>query len=548
MQKITTLFLLGLGLYGYSQDILWEKSYGGQHAEYLFDAQPTADYGFILAGSSLSKKTGKKTEDNNGDLDFWLWKMDEKGQDEWQKNIGGSGADLLQSIRTTQDGGFILAGTSESNKGFAKLHDGKGKEDYWIIKLNAKGDEQWQQTFGGSGQDRVTAVIQTRDGGYFIGGSSSSSPDKKNLQDPTGKSEASRGNLDYWVIKLDSKGKMEWQKTMGGQYADILESLQQTTDGGYILGGYSNSPSGVLEDGRRSDKTEEVLGYGDFWIVKLDAKGEEEWQQTLGGEGDDHLYSIIQTQDGNYIAAGNSNSNRLPKGGSTRDTDFWLIKLDEYGQPLWSRTYDFGKTDILTSLTENKDRTLMVGGYSKSSNVPGSKKKDKEGINDYIALKLSATGDELWSKTVGSNGEDLLKKLVETRDGGYILAGTSTPNPASVTAYNKGNSRDRNTAIGKNDFWVVKLLDKDKPKDNRLNIQAVPNPAQQFTNVIVGYEYNTGNPFVYDLGGRLLQSFAIENRTVPVDLSTYPEGIYIVQIKTDVQEDSVKVVKGIEKH
>ena len=100
----------------YSQDILWEKSYGGKHAEYLFDVIPTPDYGFILAGSSLSKKTGNKTEDNRGDLDYWVWKMDEKGTPEWQKSFGGSGVDILYSVRITNDGGFILAGTSSSNK------------------------------------------------------------------------------------------------------------------------------------------------------------------------------------------------------------------------------------------------------------------------------------------------------------------------------------------------------------------------------------------------------------------------------------------------
>jgi hypothetical protein len=121
----------------YSQDILWEKSYGGTHADYLFDAQPTADYGFILAGSSLSNKTGNKTDDNQGDLDYWIWKMDEKGDLDWQKSFGGSGFDLLQSIKNTRDGGFILAGTSSSRTGFQKKEDCKGITDYWVIIFNS---------------------------------------------------------------------------------------------------------------------------------------------------------------------------------------------------------------------------------------------------------------------------------------------------------------------------------------------------------------------------------------------------------------------------
>jgi hypothetical protein len=167
-----------------AQDILWEKSYGGKHADYLFDAQPTADYGFILAGSSLSSKTGNKTDDNHGDLDYWIWKMDEKGDLDWQKSFGGSGFDLLQSIKNTRDGGFILAGTSNSPKDFQKKEPCKGLADYWVIKLDAKGEELWQRTLGGSGQDELLCAFQTRDGGYMLGGSSSSSTEINNLHNP----------------------------------------------------------------------------------------------------------------------------------------------------------------------------------------------------------------------------------------------------------------------------------------------------------------------------------------------------------------------------
>ena len=160
-------FLLFASFFMQGQDILWEKSYGGKNADYLFDAQPTADNGFILAGSSLSGKTGNKSAGNNGDLDYWVWKMDASGQLDWQKSLGGSGFDLLQSIKGTQDGGFILAGTSSSNQGMDKQSDSKGLSDFWVVKLDAKGQEQWQQTIGGSGQEDLLAVLPTKDGGYL---------------------------------------------------------------------------------------------------------------------------------------------------------------------------------------------------------------------------------------------------------------------------------------------------------------------------------------------------------------------------------------------
>jgi hypothetical protein len=635
----------------HSQDILWEKSYGGKHAEYLFDAQPTADYGFILAGSSLSNKSGNKTDNNKGDLDYWVWKMDEKGELDWQKSFGGSGFDLLQSIKNTRDGGFILAGTSSSNSDFQKKDSCRGVTDFWVIKLDAKGEEVWQKTIGGSGQDELLCAFQTRDGGYMLGGSSSSSPRPltpeggteennsiKNLKpDLYAKTEKSRGNMDYWIVKLDKEGTVLWQKTYGGEYADLLRSMEQTKDGGYILGGYSNSS-------QSGEKVDANTGIGDYWIVKIDDVGSIEWQKTYGGNGDNQLYVIHQTEDGGYITGGNSNSTTplTSLGGSVRSgTDFWVLKLDENGAVLWTETYDYGKVDILTSLVENKDHTYLIGGYAQndsSNSLEKVIKKDEEGINDYIALKIDDKGAVLWDKTVGSNGEDILRKLIETRDGGYLMAGTSnaqstsgtsnklakkfnngvsneqlqnatnevnnaimdmskdlnndiqdkltkttgkindaisketdsrvklglnTPTGAlSLPSLGSGNSasdsnssnaqnekklpasKDKFTSFGSNDFWVVKLKDKNKPKVIKVDIEAIPNPAVNFTNIIIGYEFENGTATVVDMMGRTLQQFKISSRTIPVDLSNYPNGVYIVNIKTNVQSDGVKVIKG----
>lgn len=553
MKKLYLLLPLILPLFTYSQDILWEKSYGGTNADYLFDAQPTADYGFILAGSSLSNKTGNKDDDNHGDLDYWIWKMSEKGDLVWQKSIGGNGFDLLQSIKNTRDGGFILAGTSSSSKGFQKNEDCKGITDFWVIKLDATGGEQWQRTIGGFGQDELLCAFQTKDGGYILGGSSSSNPPVISPVKPDGKStattkadlfnksEKSRGNMDYWIVKLDNQGHIEWQKTYGGQYADILRSMEQTTDDGYILAGYSNSPIS-------GEKTENNKGIGDYWIIKINDTGEIQWQNTYGAEGDDQPYVIHQTKDGGYIVGGNSNSkNALTTLGGivSNGTDYWVLKLDAEGGVIWTKTYDFGKVDILTSLVENQDQSYLIGGYAQSENRSPREglvgkatsliTKEKDGINDYIALKIDDKGEEIWNKSVGSGGEDILRKLVETRDGGYLMAGTS----------NSGASKDKNGSIGGNDFWVVKLKDKTKVEKVKSSIEAIPNPVITHTNVIIGYDFKEGTASVVDMTGRILQEFAINSRTVPVNLSRYSEGIYIINIKTDVKTESVKVIKSV---
>jgi hypothetical protein len=523
-QLICCLSLITVSAASYAQDILWEKSYGGKHADYLFDAQPTADYGFILAGSSLSDKTGNKTESGRGSLDYWIWKMDEKGDIDWQKSFGGSGSDLLKCIRLTNDGGFLLAGTSDSPKGLDKKDDSHGGNDFWLIKLDATGNEQWQKVIGGRGQDDLATSIQTRDGGFLIGGSSLSSKSGD-------KTDVNRGNMDYWLVKLSSKGEIEWQRTFGGKYLDELRSFEQTTDDGYIVGGYSNSPD-------TGDKTDKNYGTGDYWILKLDDKGSITWQKTFGGDKDDQLAVVHQTYDGGYIIGGHSDSqaSNNKKISSDKGSDFWILKLTSDGNSSWQQTYNIGQADVLTSITENADYTFLVAGHAKSE-VSG-KKVDKKEINDYVALKIDEKGDEKWRKTVGSSGEDVLRKLIETRDGSYILAGTS-----------KGaSSRDKNTNIGKHDFWVVKLKDKEKPKEKPKPVEAFPNPTDGYTNIIVGYEYKKGWATLYDLSGHQLQRFRITDRTIPINLSGLPEGIYLVQIGTDESTDSVKIIKGMPKN
>jgi len=625
--------LLILQTFSYSQKIQWEKSYGGKHDDYLMDLKPTPDYGFVLVGSSLSKKSGNKSQDNNGDLDYWIWKMKENGDLDWQKNIGGSGSDFLQSIALTNDAGYILAGTSNSDKGFDKEDASIGQDDFWIIKLNAKGEQEWQKTIGGSGQEKLQSIQQTKDGGYIIGGSSSSEPSiKTEFAKNEEKTSINYGNLDYWMVKIDKKGTIEWQQTYGGVYADELRSMEQTIDGGYIVGGYSNSPTS-------GNKADDNKGIGDYWVVKIDKKGTIEWQKTIGGNKDDQLYVVHQTYDKGYILGGNSNSGSSEdkRSDNSSGTDFWVVKLDQSGKQVWQETYDFGKVDILTSLVENADHTILLGGFAQGEIVTG-KQKAKKGTDDFIALKIDEKGTILWDKIVGSEGKDILKKVIETRDGGYLMAGTSNPFPSALAnsqsgtngflgngnnqqlnnaknelnsaikeqgdAINKsinetttditnktketlgltdssplkigsgtnalnggllngfdgGNnsssetqkklpsSRDKNTSYGNFDFWVVKLKDDGKPEKEKLKIEVSPNPTTAYTNIVIGYDYETGTATVVDLAGHVIQKIDITSRTVPIDLSKVPEGIYIVNINTNVQNDGVKIIKGISKN
>lgn len=504
-----------------AQDILWEKSYGGVHSEYLADAQATPDYGFILGGSSLSGKSGNKLQKSAGDFDYWIWKMNEKGDLDWQQSFGGSGSDFLSGIRFTMDGGYILGGTSNSPKSGDKNRNGYGKEDFWIIKLNAEGGEEWQRTIGGAGTDILKIIRPTSDGGYIIGGSSDSKISGE-------KTQPHYGSLDFWVLKLNSGGGIEWQKVFGGRFTDRLEALEPTRDGGYIVGGWSNSPLS-------GNKTEDSFGEGDYWILRLNNMGEILWQRTLGGEKDDHLYVVKESLEGGFFLGGNSRSgiSGTKDVANGKGSDFWVMHLDEEGEILWQKTYDFGENDVLTSMTENEDGSLLIGGHAKTENT-GLTRADKKGVNDYLALKITSNGEELWRKSIGSAEEENLKALIETRDGGYLFAGTSAGGP----------SRDKNTGQGQSDFWVVKLKDKDKKEKERIEgLEAYPNPVGHYTNIVVNHEFEEGILRVFDLNGREVLSFEVQHRLIPLNLQGLATGIYIVNVTTEVATHSVKILK-----
>ncbi|HCK22885.1 MAG TPA: T9SS C-terminal target domain-containing protein [Bacteroidetes bacterium] len=237
-------------------NLLWQNTIGGSGNDLLFDVEATDDSGFLLGGYSDSDLSGDKTEDGRGGYDYWVVKVNALGAQEWQRTLGGSSNDYLFSLAPSGDGGFLLGGYSDSELSGDKVETGPGGFDYWILKLDASGNEVWQNTIGGSLDDYLFSIAPSTDGSYLLGGHSQSgiSGDK---------TDASRGDFDYWAVEVDASGSIAWQTTIGGSMAENLRSATATTDGGYLLGGYSSS-------GISGDKTEESLGSNDYWIVRLE--------------------------------------------------------------------------------------------------------------------------------------------------------------------------------------------------------------------------------------------------------------------------------------
>jgi PKD repeat protein len=355
--------------------IQWQSTIGGNDYDYLQSIQQTTDGGYILGGYSYSGISGNKTEASQGGFDYWVVKLSANGTIEWQNTIGGSGDDYLQSIQQTTDGGYILGGYSQSGVSGDKTEACQGNYDYWVVKLTTTSAIEWQNTIGGSGDDRLQSIQQTTDGGYILGGYSESgiSGDK---------TKTSQGDADYWVVKIAATGTIEWQNTIGGSIEDYLLSIQQTTDGGYILGGYSRS-------GISGDKTEANQGSSDYWVVKLSATGTIQWQNTIGGSSNDYLQSIQQTTDGGYILGGYSNSNISGDKTETSqgDSDYWVVKLTGTGTIEWQNTIGGSGDDRLQSIQQTTNGGYILGGYSNSS-IYGDKIEISQGYEDYWILKL----------------------------------------------------------------------------------------------------------------------------------------------------------------
>jgi hypothetical protein len=297
---VSDLWVLKLNPNG---NITWQQKFGATGTDNGLSVHQTTDDGFIVAGSTNSFGAGNS--------DFWLLKLDLNGNVSWEKTYGGPSFDDVSEIHQTKDGGYILTGTT--------LSFGAGNRDAWILKLNADGNVTWQKTYGGTGEDYALSVQQTTDEGFIVAGSTSSFG-----------AEVS----DVWLIKLNSSGDITWEKRFGVGGREFGEAVHQTSDAGYILVGYTDSFD---------------VDNDDLWLLKLDAGGNVTWEKRFGGAGQDYPRYLMQTTDGGYIVAGESESF------GAGNSDLLVIKFDANGS-IGSCPFE----NITTSTTSNTNATINI--------------------------------------------------------------------------------------------------------------------------------------------------------------------------------------------
>lgn len=373
----------------------------------------TIDGGFITAGQS--RFNDGDVSGNNGALDFWLVKLNSIGVIQWQKSLGGSRSEIARSVKQTSDGGYIVCGETKSDNGDVGFSYNTDTWDAWVVKLNSVGNIEWSKVIGGVGHDYLRSIQQTSDGGYVAAGGSTSA---------NGETNNEWGNYDYWVLKLDNLGNIQWEKTFGIDQFDFARSISKTSDGGYILNGITSTYNGAISVS------------SDFWIIKLDSSGNIQWEKILGGSSYESGFFIKQTMDGGYIGAGNSTSTDGDITGNNGSGDYWVVKLDNSGNLQWQKNLGGSNFDSANSIQQTTDGDYIVSGFTSSNDgdVIGN-----HGGNDFWILKLNAFGNVQWKKSLGGSENDYAQSFWQTADRGGIIIGFSRSDDGDVTD-NNGDS------------------------------------------------------------------------------------------------------------
>ncbi|OCK51676.1 secretion protein [Chryseobacterium sp. CBo1] len=521
-----------------AQEVVWQKDLKSSTQDFLSQVTTTIDQQYLITGSSIqSKKITTENKQNSG-YDFHLVKLNQQGEEVWEKYFSGQNHDFLSATISTQEGGFLLAGTSYSSKGLDKKDDSKGGSDIWLIRINEFGDELWQKTIGTSQDEEARSVIQTADLGFMVAG---------NIQNASN----GFGSKDVIVSRLDKNGKLLSESILGGKGLDEVEKMIPTPDGGALLGIYSRSSeirgtgSGATAKNSSSEnpnpvsrypKATENYGEGDYWIVKLNKDGKVEWEKNFGGKGDDHVRTMAFTSSG-YIIGGESRSERSGNKtvGIEEGTDLWLISLNTKGDEQWQKSYNFKNRDILMGMnvitgkssTDNRQpstKGILLGGYTQAE---GRVEADDE---TFWMLYIDNEGNEQWRKHVKGESrkkEERLSDLKMNKDGSIVLAGTSAEE------------------LGKENWKIVKLGDSQIDQlIEKQDMKIYPNPVSDYCYVEIGFEFKEADITLYDMGGRQLQSLKTKNKVTKINTQNLIQGAYLIVVKTDTEKTAnAKLIK-----
>jgi hypothetical protein len=514
---LTLIIFVGFfSLYSKSQSpiIQWQQSYGGSNHEEACSIKLTSDSGYIVCGYTFSKDGDVLGNHDTTETtsDSWILKLNSFGNIQWQKCYGGSLNERAYSIQQTFDGGYITAGKTNSNNGDVSGNH-SNDYDYWVLKLDSAGIIQWQKCLGGSGDDEATSIIQTNIGNYVVVGYTYYSNDG----DVTG---YHGGYGDYWIVCLDSFGQIKWQKCFGGSGCEKAFSIQQTSDEGFVIAGYADLNNGDVSGNHGSS--------GDYWIVKLDSVGNFQWQKCLGGSDNEEAYSIEQTNDGGYIVGGYASSNDGDVSGCHGGYDYWIVKLNSTGNIQWQKCLGGSIYEYAYSIQQTIDNGYIVAGGC--SSFDGDVVGKHWGI-DFWIVKLDTVGNLQWQKCLGGSSFDEAYSIRQTMDGQYIVAGRTDSNDEDITINHGGV-----------DIWVVKLDPNTMIQKENIftKIEIYPNPVIDVLHIKSPQKSLIE---ISNINGQIIKKHCNNDKITTIDLENISKGFYIIKVKSDKEIVTNKFIK-----
>lgn len=452
LKAIILIILSSSYLISQTPDTLWTKTIGGINKDTGSSVKQTNDGGFIIAGTTNSFGAG--------DYDVYLIKTNEEGDTMWTRTYGGAFRDYGSEVQQTIDDGYIIIGATKSFN--------NNIDDLYLIKTDANGDILWTKVYGGLWGEVGSSIIQDSAGNYLATGYTMSF-------DP--------GNADVWVLKFNEFGDTLWTRRVGGDNTDYGVSIKRCENGDYIITGYTQSFS----------------SNHDIYLIRINPYGDTTWTNHYGGEGLDFGEDVLELDGGEFIIAGYTTSY------GTDDYDCYLVRVNAHGDTLWTKHYG-GEYDDKAYAIQLFEDGIALAGYTHNA---GSTERDA------LIIKTNFDGDVIWTKTIGGLYNDWGLDIYKTDDNGLILTG-------QFDKYGNGNHdvwlvRIDNLLMGvENEFWPIHYL----------LSQNYPNPFNPSTRIswqspISGWQTLK----VYDVLGNEVVTLVDENK---------PAGKYEVEFQSTI--------------
>lgn len=380
---------------------------GGSDEDLVKKVISTKDGGFIIVGNSKSVDGDFKMKNRLGN-DIFVTKFSSTGQIQWTNFYGGSDDDVGNDIIESKDGSFYIIGYSKSKDGDASVNN--GQHDNWLLKIDSSGNLLWERSYGFAGHDHAYNILATKDGGLFFNGF-------LDITASNGLGQYSRHGVgEFWCHKIDKEGNVIWRNYFGGSNNDRSYDAIETSEGGYILIGASESNDFDISKNN---------GSYDIWVVKLSKFGDLEWEKSYGGAEIDKGVSIVKNIENSYTILGNTNSQVIKGAPSKGMNDYIMIKLDSEGNTISKIRHGGSDFDFAKDMIQTNDGSYFITGYSKNPNNLFDTSQDK---NTVFLTQTQKNGIHEKSWIINGSEDDLGISLCQLTNGSIIIVGTTESN------------------------------------------------------------------------------------------------------------------------